>query len=813
MRFGSLLLCQRLRGLRHLRIRGLRLLGHQRNGVELEAIGLRPAFPLGLQGAGIRRPACGLIALRIESRDFPGRAFGATEFLVNVCEALVLLQAGEGAEAVDVSIQPSVVESALEPVAEQGAQRLSLADAVEQPLGPMHPFGGEVHGKRFLARRMFLREVSAAEHRRRRGMTQRGCVDIAFVGRGTGEGSGDSRRWGRHGFKRRRSPDLFHPPVPAQTDAGGIGVTQRSQSSRGQRGGPGIEAEGGQVNRFREQRLTGRFRQREQRIQRRVMRRGQRAVQYQIAQRSGNERARHGRSDGGFRKFTHRVAARRGLLRQHYDGVVLRERMERTPGIVTQKPALRLPPDGQRRLRIGSRLRHPTVECRDREQAIGLGIDPERGKGPGGAHELREMCAQKFCAGLFRELPQQGAVAEGEQGGIHGGGVALFRSPGSLHMRKDARGKAQGFGRDLAVRPWLDEWRSQFDLQRLRCRTPGGAIAGRRFRAVIGRHILSDESETAGVVMGIEQLGQARCRGGRVPRSFCAEHDDAIESGLRILVAEGNPEAHADGFGGVEVGDPAHAFVDGRETVVFDERRAARRRPHGHCLGNGFAPGRDVRSVSSIADGDPAVGQHLRIGRACPGVVASGDGLTARRIERIGNPGGACGAEPLRELLPGLSFSFQLLRPRRHGRDLLPELGAPAFLLRGHARFMAVDMYVVGVDAQQEVGSRSGPARGESGFQSHRQQQQRMARGDGPGEAVGAEESGGRRIAGAPVFPEPGGHRGEIGSGTGDGGLGGQDPGLQLAEFSLVEPLLGCQRICAFVGRLRARHCAVMFRL
>jgi hypothetical protein len=126
---------------------------------------------------------------------------------------------------------------------------------------------------------------------------------------------------------------------------------------------------------------------------------------------------------------------------------------------------------------------------------------------------------------------------------------------------------------------------------------------------------------------------------------------------------------------------------------------------------------------------------------------------------------------------------------------------------------MAVDMYVVGVDAQQEVGSRSGPARRESGFQSHRQQKQRMARGDGPGEAVGAEESGGRRIAGAPVFPEPGGHRGEIGSGTGDGGLGGQDPGLQLAEFSLVEPLLGCQRICAFVGRLRTCHCAVVFGL
>ena len=57
LRFGGLLLRQRLRGLRHLRVRGLCLLCDQRNGVEFDAIGLRAAFPFGLNArASAARP-------------------------------------------------------------------------------------------------------------------------------------------------------------------------------------------------------------------------------------------------------------------------------------------------------------------------------------------------------------------------------------------------------------------------------------------------------------------------------------------------------------------------------------------------------------------------------------------------------------------------------------------------------------------------------------------------------------------------------------------------------------------------------------
>ena len=130
--------------------------------------------------------------------------------------------------------------------------------------------------------------------------------------------------------------------------------------------------------------------------------------------------------------------------------------------------------------------------------------------------------------------------------------------------------------------------------------------------------------------------------------------------------------------------------------------------------------------------------------------------MSSRRVTAVLRAGSSACAIQAARVVPNRSVSCcQACRfrsacsgPDWHGCDLCPELCAPAFLFRGHARFMAVDVNVVGVDAHQEIGSRFGPALAhESGFQSDGKQQQRMSRGDGPGSAVGAEESGGGGIA------------------------------------------------------------------
>ena len=236
-------------------------------------------------------------------------------------------------------------------------------------------------------------------------MTEGRCVNVALVGRGAEERRGNSRRRRRHGFERRRRSDLFHPAVPAESYAGGVGLAQRGQSPGRQGRAPGIDAEGGEIHHFSEQGLAGRIRKCPERVQGRIVGCGQGTVQQQVAQRGGDQRARNGRGGRGFGKFAHGVSTGSGLLRQEDDRIRLGEGMQGAGGLLTPGLAVRPPPDSQRRFRIGSCLRHPAVQRRNRQQAVGLGLDAERRKGPARPHELREMLAQKIRAGRARDLP------------------------------------------------------------------------------------------------------------------------------------------------------------------------------------------------------------------------------------------------------------------------------------------------------------------------------------------------------------------------------------------------------------------------
>ena len=118
---------------------------------------------------------------------------------------------------------------------------------------------------------------------------------------------------------------------------------------------------------------------------------------------------------------------------------------------------------------------------------------------------------------------------------VHGGGLALFGSVGSAHMREDAWRAGPGLwpSRHRRSRAATKDG-SQLDPQRV-C---GITIRSSDSRMTISalllvEHILSDKGQAAGVVMGLEQLAEARRGGGLRPtRPWCrAPRRDRIRPG------------------------------------------------------------------------------------------------------------------------------------------------------------------------------------------------------------------------------------------------------------------------------------------
>lgn len=147
LRFRRLLLRQYLGRLRHLCLGRLRLLRERGDRPQFDAIGVRLALALDLQAPGVFGSSCRLVTLRRQQGHLMCQPFSSREGVADVGEAVGGGEAGEGAESLDVAVQAAIVEMALESITEQGGQGLTLAYAVEQPLGAMDPFGRQVDGK------------------------------------------------------------------------------------------------------------------------------------------------------------------------------------------------------------------------------------------------------------------------------------------------------------------------------------------------------------------------------------------------------------------------------------------------------------------------------------------------------------------------------------------------------------------------------------------------------------------------------------------------------------------------------------------
>ena len=193
----------------------------------------------------------------------------------------------------------------------------------------------------------------------------------------------------------------------------------------------------------------------------------------------------------------------------------------------------------------------------------------------------------------------------------------------------------------------------------------------------------------------------------------------------------GKPDAnaHADLDGGLEVDQPAHPGVDGldgiggrrcRRCAIQVWLRSDRELVRDRVAGDG-----EDADVGVVAEGDPAIGHQRRARRARPGRGMPGRGREIRhrnerfavgdgrartqgeiaRLELARDPRRALRLESTGELRPGGAFALRGGRLSAGAPHLLPVRLTPGDLVVGQLRFVGVDVQVIRVDTDQQVGT------------------------------------------------------------------------------------------------------------
>ena len=166
-------------------------------------------------------------------------------------------QRREIAQGSDETIEPEVVQTALEAVTEERAERLALARAVDQPRGLARAARGEFDRKRTVRRRDAGRaQVSVSQQRGGRGVRRRWGVNESGVVRRSRERRrfAGRRRHGHHGRRRHRM-QVLDPPVAARPQPDGVLGSQRRKPLGREGRDPGIEPMRREVERALHQQL------------------------------------------------------------------------------------------------------------------------------------------------------------------------------------------------------------------------------------------------------------------------------------------------------------------------------------------------------------------------------------------------------------------------------------------------------------------------------------------------------------------------------------------------------------------------------
>ena len=145
-------------------------------------------------------------------------------------------QRRDGAQRQDQPVEPGLVDPPFQPVAQQRAERLAVADAVQQMQRGPHPGAGQVHGEGVAAGGILVvRQIGAAQDAGRGGMGLGRRRDEAAIRRG-----------------RRRRDYTLDPAVGADRDAVRLGRPLRLAALLHHPGQPGVQAVRGEVERLRQ---------------------------------------------------------------------------------------------------------------------------------------------------------------------------------------------------------------------------------------------------------------------------------------------------------------------------------------------------------------------------------------------------------------------------------------------------------------------------------------------------------------------------------------------------------------------------------
>jgi hypothetical protein len=156
-------------------------------------------------------------------------------------------QHGDAAETGDEAVELPVVEPALEAVAEESAQLLSLADPVDERLGDAHALGREVDRERARVGVACVREIAAPEHGRGRGLRHgRGVEKSAGLTGGEERPLAFARRRTRDRRPRRRL-QVLHPAEAPEDETPRSCLPELVEPPGGERRDPGVEPVGPQV--------------------------------------------------------------------------------------------------------------------------------------------------------------------------------------------------------------------------------------------------------------------------------------------------------------------------------------------------------------------------------------------------------------------------------------------------------------------------------------------------------------------------------------------------------------------------------------
>jgi hypothetical protein len=412
-------------------------------------------------------------------------------------------------------------------------------------------------------------------------------------------------------------------------------------------------------------------------------------------------------------------------------------------------------------------FQHQTVQRGDRQQAVRLVADAQRGQRAAAANVVDEVSPERVdlrpAERGRHHLLEVVAPCRVPECRVHVRCVRLLRQSGIRHVREDRRVQAQRRRSRSAVRAIAgnDERVATLDREAAfeRLVRP---VERRPFLArVVRRRALPHEAEAARVVVTVEQAGEPVDRFARIGARLHADSEQQVDAQVRIG-ADRHAHTHPDALRFIEVVHPLQCGIDCGLAIrrIGDVRvgfRSDRQR-----IGHRLSPDREHALAAAVAEHDEAVGQRRRLRRTRPRLrvhrrfrkrrCVTADVTTAVTVHLVAavavaiarfvrrhhpcDPRGPFGAQPAGQPGPrGQPRGLAVFLGRVVGRPCrLPERPTQLDFLFGQLRLVRLDVDVVRVDAHQQVGAFRGDA--EPGLEAHRQKRNGLT-GLEPAEQVG----------------------------------------------------------------------------